>query len=410
MPVLVLLPLERGLSVAEVGLALSLQGFVVLGIEVPTGGLADSIGRRRVLLASAVVSFAAVGVFALARDFATLACAACLLGVYRALDSGPLDAWYIDEAQARDPRARLDVGIGWQNTVMGLALGAGSLVSAAVVTWRPVPGVEPLVVPVLLAMAAQVVEAAAIWRLMDERRPGGSGDAGLRRLWADARQTPHTIAAGMRLLRASPVLVALVSVELFWGFGAATFENLFPVRLAEVTVTPESAAAMTGTAVAVGWLASSVGSVSTVRLARRWGLVNIAMPMRVLQAATVVGMGLLTGPDGVLVAYIACYLVHGSSNAAHMTLLHRHATGEVRTTVISLNSMMAQGAGAIGLILLSALAEQVSVPTALYVGAAVLAAAAPLYLFARRHEDPVPQAAAAERAAPLAATAPTEET
>ena len=36
------------------------------------------------------------------------------------------------------------------------------------------------------------------------------------------------------LLRRSRVLLALVAVELFWGFGMVTFESLLPVRLAEV--------------------------------------------------------------------------------------------------------------------------------------------------------------------------------
>lgn len=392
MPVFVLLPLERGLSVSEIGLALSFQGFVVLAIEVPTGGLADSIGRRRVLLASAAASFVSIGVFALADNFAVLACAAALLGVYRALDSGPLEAWYIDECHARDPQARIDIGIGWQNTVMGVSMGLGGLASAALVTWKPVPAIEPLLVPVLMSLVVQVVGAAAIWALMDEHRPASSGATGIDRLWSDARKTPHTIASGVRLIRASPVLMALVSVEIFWGFGSATFENLFPVRLAEVTVTPESAAAITGIAVAVGWLASSVGAVSTARLAQRWGTVEVALLLRVLQGATVAGMGLFAGVAGVLAAYVACYLVHGTSNAAHMTLLHRHATGEVRTTVMSVNSMMAQGAGAIGLIILSSVAEHASVSAAMYVGGLVLAAAAPLYLFARQTEPTSRQA------------------
>ncbi len=46
-PITILLPLDRGLTLAEVGLAASLQGFVVLALELPTGGLADSWGGGR---------------------------------------------------------------------------------------------------------------------------------------------------------------------------------------------------------------------------------------------------------------------------------------------------------------------------------------------------------------------------
>lgn len=45
-PIFVLLPLSRGLSLTEIGLVFSAQGFVVLALELPTGGLSNSLGRR----------------------------------------------------------------------------------------------------------------------------------------------------------------------------------------------------------------------------------------------------------------------------------------------------------------------------------------------------------------------------
>ncbi len=240
--------------------------------------------------------------------------------------------------------------------------------------------------PVLLALGIQVVGAVTVWVLMVEHRSPSSAGTGASGLRGGVREVPRTISASVRLLRSSPVLLALASVELLWGFGAATFETLFSVRLSEVTVTPEAAAAMTGTAIAVGWLASSVGAAATPRMARQWGTVEVALLLRVLQGATVIGMGLLAGVAGVLAAYVACYLVHGASNAAHQTLLHRHTASEVRATVVSINSMMAQGAGAVGSILLSAVAEHVSVSVAMVAGGLMLAVAAPLYLFARGAE------------------------
>ena len=54
-PVATLLPLERGLSLAELGLAFAAQGVVVLLLEVPSVALTDAWGRRPVLLASSGV-------------------------------------------------------------------------------------------------------------------------------------------------------------------------------------------------------------------------------------------------------------------------------------------------------------------------------------------------------------------
>ena len=45
-PVLVMLPLSRGLSLSQLGMAAAVQGLVVFALELPTGGLADSLCRR----------------------------------------------------------------------------------------------------------------------------------------------------------------------------------------------------------------------------------------------------------------------------------------------------------------------------------------------------------------------------
>ena len=65
-PVLVLLMLERGLTFAELGIVMAAQGLLVLMLELPTGGLADLLGRRPVLLAATGFQIAAIGLLAVA--------------------------------------------------------------------------------------------------------------------------------------------------------------------------------------------------------------------------------------------------------------------------------------------------------------------------------------------------------
>ena len=85
-------------------------------------------------------------------------------------------------------------------------------------------------------------------------------------------------------------------------------------------------------------------------------------------------------PVGIVVAYLACYTAHGASNPMHTTLLHRQVAGSYRTTVLSMNSMVSQPAGAIGAIVLSALADGTSLTTTMIVAGVLCAVAAPLYL------------------------------
>ena len=136
-------------------------------------------------------------------------------------------------------------------------------------------------------------------------------------------------------------------------------------------------------------------------LFRSWlGVPLSAALLRILQGATVVGMALLAGPAGIIAAYLFCYAVHGASNPMHMGLLHRQVDGPYRNSVVSLNSMVAQPAGALGGVLLTALAGATTVSTAMLVGAVVLAAAAPLYLPAWWAARRSPGAAGSDRVEP----------
>jgi MFS transporter, DHA1 family, tetracycline resistance protein len=382
LPILVLLPLDRGLTLAEVGFAFSLQGFVVLALELPTGGLSDSWGRRPVLAVAATVSLVSLCLFAVADSVALLATVAVLQGVYRALDSGPLESWYVDAVRAEDPAAPLDRGLSAGSAVVGLAMGAGALFGGGLVAWVHVPGLPSLAVPLVVGIAVQLADLVAIVLLVREPpHPDGR-----RRFLRSLRAVPTVIREGAGLVRRSRVLLALLAVELSWGFGMVTWETLMPVRLTEEVGGPTVAAAITGPAGAVAWLAFAAGSALVPLASARFGLAVTAAALRVAQAITVLGMGLLAGPVGVLAGYLGAYLTHGAANPLHLTLVHDQVSGAHRSTVVSMNSMVAQPAGSLGLILLTALATDTSTSVAMVVGAVVLALGAPLYLPAARAE------------------------
>ncbi|MFB9236707.1 MFS transporter [Plantactinospora siamensis] len=402
-PVLVLLMQERGLTLPQIGVVTAAQGLLVLALELPTGGLADAFGRKPVLVAAAVLNVASLALFAVASSFALFVLVFLLQGAYRALDSGPLDSWYVDAALADDPGADLERGLGGAGTVSGLAIGVGALASGGLIALGPLGPVSALTVPVLVAVVAQLVALGALLALLVEVRPAG-GVAALR---ASVRGVPGAVGGAFGLLRRSRVLLALVLVEVFWGFGMVTFETLLPVRLADVVGGADRAAGLLGPAGSAAWLASAAGAALAAPVARRLGPAPTAALLRVIQGGTVVGMGLLAGPVGVLAAYLGCYVVHGASNPLHQGLLHRQVDGPYRTSVLSLNSMMAQPAGALGGVVLTALAGATSVSVAMLAGAVVLAVAAPLYLPAWRAARASAHPAAGR--APLPARPPTRQ-
>ena len=381
-PIFVLVPLSRGLSLTEIGFVFATQGLVVMALELPTGGLSDAIGRRPVLLLAGVIALVSLGLFAVANSAPRFIVAMVLQGVYRALDSGPLEAWYVDATLAADPDAEIEHGLGRGTAVLSIAIALGSLASGARVALHPIPGLDPLLLPLLVCLGLQVVNLLAIAALMTEPpRPRNP-----RAIATSIQAVPGIVADGLRLLRSSRVLLGIVLVEAFWGFSMVAFESLFPIRLSELVGGTDAAGAIMGPVGSAAWVASAAGAAGIVAVSRRIGVARSAAALRIVQGATIVAMGWLAGLGGVIAAYLACYVAHGASNPMHTTLLHRQVDGPHRTTVLSMNSMVSQPAFALGAIILAALADRTSVSTAMLVGGLICALAAPLYLPAWRQE------------------------
>ncbi len=377
-PVLVLVLVDRGFSLGQIGIAAGVQGITVFLLELPTGGLADALGRRPVLLAATTLDMLSLAALLVADDMVLLIAVFVLQGAYRALESGPLDAWYVDSL---GPGQRIDDGLARGGVAIGLAIAAGALSAAALMSVGPVAGVDGFSVVIGTAVVMRGLDLAAVAMLVHE--PPTSHPTTVA---ASVRAVPRVVATTLRAVRTSRILGALIAVELVWGFGMTSFETLAPVKLATVADGASSAASIFGPAVAAGFAASAAGAAVVPRLARKVGTAGAAMALHVLQAGAVVTMALAAGPVLLVAFYLLTLAAHGAINPAYQALLHRQADPAQRTTVVSAASMAAHPGGALGGICLGLLAQRSSVTVAMCCGAAALATGALLYRPARRQE------------------------
>jgi MFS family permease len=381
--------LERGLSVAQSLTVSSAAGLTVFFLELPTSGFADAFGRRPVFIASAAVNVVASAMLIVAQSFWAFLAAAVLSGVFRALDSGPLEAWFVDTVHASTPGADVEGSLAAQGTVLGGSIATGALVSGALVWWHPFTGASALLLPVAVFVALNVVHLLATVVLLKE--PRARADAsGLRRAADSAKEAPAVVRDGLGLLRSNRVLRGIILVEVFWSIAMIVFETFQPIRLAELVGSEERAGAIMGPVAAGGWAVFAVGAALAGWTSRRVGVTRTAMLARVLNGLGAVVMGLVAGPAALIAAYSVTYLLHGSGGPMHAALLHREASARNRATVLSMNSMVAFAAFGVGAPLLGLLAEQTSTQVAMVTAGAVSILGALFYLPARRAERPQP--------------------
>ncbi|GAA1857487.1 MFS transporter [Myceligenerans crystallogenes] len=433
-----LLPLERGLTVAEALAAAAVTGFVVFALELPTSGFADAFGRRRVYLAAAVVQIGAAILFTAAHSFWAFVLASAAFGIFRALDSGPLEAWYVDTVHRTRRGTDTDISraLAAAGAVLGVSIAIGALIGGGLIWWHPVPAWSALTLPYAVYAALACGHLVAVALLMKEpplrepsvadssltnppvagspvtgspaaSPPPGNPPVGkppashptatprpLTVVSAGIHDTLATIADGIRLLRTNRVLLGLVLVEVFWSLAMIVFETFQPIRLAEILAgtgaeNGEAAAgALNGPVTAVGWAVFAGGSALAGLASPRLGVTRTAILARVLNGLGAVVMGLVTGPAGLIAAYLFTYALHGSAGPMHSALLHREAEARNRATVLSLNSMVAFGAFSVGAVALGQLAGTTSNQTAMVAAGALSVLGAFCYLPTLRRERP----------------------
>ncbi|MEO7070119.1 MAG: MFS transporter [Nostocoides sp.] len=360
-----LLALERGLSVAQTTSYAAFSGIVVFLLELPTSGFADAVGRRPVLLVAGVVNIGVGLLYLRAHTFWGFVVAAMSMGVYRALDSGPMDAWFVDTVHATEPDAEVAPTLSVQSAVLSGAIGAGAVVSGILVAWHPITGRSALELPLMAFVGLNVVHLVLTASLLREFRPATSTGAAERGVLASVREVPHVIGSGLNLLRRNKILAGLVTVEFFWVTAMTVFETFQPIRLSELLGSESRAGEVLGPAAAGAWAMSALGAALIARVSGRIGVVRAAIACRILNGLGAAAMGLATGVAGLITAYLLTYAVHGAGGPMHSTLLHREADATNRSTVLSMNSMVMFVGGALVSPLLGLLAQTTSTPTAM---------------------------------------------
>jgi predicted MFS family arabinose efflux permease len=342
-PVVVLLASSRGLSATDIGLVFTMQGGLVVALELPTGGLADNLGRRPVLLVSGLLNVAALLALVAAQELSGFLVAAALLGVARALDSGPLEAWFVDAVQRADPAAGTTAGFAQAGVATGVALTVGAATGGLL----PRLFDSQLTAPVLTAAAFTAVQTLLVLLLVVPT--GSSGRLGIlaETLRTGLVAIPATVRAASTLAREDPVLRVLVLMSFGVGAVLNTVELLAPLRFADLLGGQTQASGVYGAVVALGFAGGAAGSALTQR-ARRLARGSTPLTMAGAHLLGAVAFAVFAaGSTSVVlaVAYAISYVANALAWPLRQQLLHSRVGAAQRATMVSVASLALQAGG-----------------------------------------------------------------
>lgn len=364
----VLIVQSRGLSLAQIGVLLGVYSLTIVLLEVPTGGLADAIGRKPVaMLAYGCTALGALA-YLYAFSFAGFLLAFIFNGVGRALSSGALDAWFIDSLHAADPDIDLQPPLARAGVFTLAALGFGTLAGSAMpllFSRLPAEGtalLTPFTTTLIASLAIHLLTLAATITLVQEDRPQPTA-ADWRRA---VRQVPQQIADAVDLSRRNATIRLLLAATLAGATGLISLELLWQPHFADLLHGSDGKSLYFGIIMAGSFIAGMFGNMAAT-VVSRWTGQRYALVAAIFQGLRGLALLVLAVQVSVPLAVIFFWLVYfnmGVVGSPHATLMNREIPAAQRSSMLSIDSLAGYVGMAVASITLGWVAQQTSINSA----------------------------------------------
>lgn len=320
--------LFKGLSFAEIGIVFtvfSLAGFL---FEVPTGYIADKYGRRTSILIGLVILSCASFLWVSAEHYMHFAALAALWMVGFTCISGSFEAYIFDHLAAGQATEHYDAVLSASAMLWYYSGALGAVLGAFLFSLEPT-------FPYLLLSLLFAAMAAVVLRMDADVRHSGRTEA------------PLSLFSGLAHIRASPSLLWItVFVACFWGyheFFISSTNSPYIMSLGVFDV------AYLGVFMAASSLMKGYVSAHFATLRLNLSDAQLLVGLSVVQVASLIGMGLLTGVPGLIAVFIFMQLF-AFENIVRNSFAQKYITSESRATTLStMNVVSAVAASATGI-------------------------------------------------------------
>jgi MFS transporter, DHA1 family, quinolone resistance protein len=381
-PVLTLFLLRKGFTLLQVGFAFAVYSGTTVLLELPTGGLSDSFGRKKIYLISLTLQFAgALLIIFLNNPYAVMTCF-ILQGAARSLSSGTMDAYFIDQFYETDPQINLQKEMARIGFFIPAALAFGSLLGGALPALlknlTEGPPLKNIYAANYLTLAffilLQYLFTAILIQDDHPQREKGRKLEGFRQFPVVLRTSVHY---GLR----HPIILLLLLAMFCWGFSVAGLEQLWQPQLKSI-IKEETGTLIFGLLTFGYFAAAAIGNLLATPIST---LMKEQYALVLFVSRTIMGALylILALQQQVLIfslIYVMVFLFNGIQGSPESALFNREIPSEKRSTLLSFASLFLQAGGILGSILSGFLADQFSIKFAWLLAAAVLTLSALLYL------------------------------
>ncbi|MGO1298329.1 MAG: MFS transporter [Vibrio sp.] len=391
LPILTVFQVEKGLDLFEVGIVMGVYSTSIILLELPTGALADTIGRKKVFILSLILMFVAFFGMLISQEFWHYVIAFAFLGASRSLSSGTIDAWFIDEFEKKYPDGNLQETLAMVGIFITLSLGGASLLggyipmSSLSVIISHIAGFDIYSLNLMFALFLVLCQIFLTSVLVKEERTLEHQTKGIL---SGLMAFPSIITTSVHYGLKNHLVFLLILASGVWGFSLSGVEILWQPKAKELAGA-EFQTSILGILGAGYFFAGAFGSYISIPLCRLFknDYAFVLFMMRFLMGTVLVIMAISTTQTGFAFAYWTFFLINGVKESPHATIYNEAIPSGKRSTMLSFESFVMQIGGLVGSICLGYVAKNFSIEYAWTFAGALIISSSFLYILVRKQRQ-----------------------
>ncbi|MCG9543820.1 MFS transporter [Vibrio sp. Isolate33] len=382
-PVIILIFQSKGLNLAQVGIVMAVWIGSTTLLEIPIGGLADTIGRKKTYSYSLILTLLGCLNLLYANGLFSILISALLLGASRAVYSGTLDAWFYDAFTDSTGAGSYHTAIAKVNVFVTAGLATGALIGGFLpnsIVSSYFESFDEYDINVFTTSVSSLTLLLLTWLLLPHEQ---------RIIKEHHKNTVTTaVQTSIKALTFSLnhwTLRLVIQATLIFGAAMSAVENLWQPYLSELMGIHSKDLTLFGIISALYFLMAALSSIVSVPLLKVFGGSHKAL-MFVTRALAGLSLILLANTNSTMcfsLLYLTFFFLFTMGNNSEQVLLNDSTPNEMRSTILSISSFAVTAGGVLASLAFGVISEHYSISISWILCGAVLLASSLYFLSCR---------------------------
>jgi MFS family permease len=325
--------MDKGATLSTISVIMGIYSFTVMIFELPSGIMADLIGRKKMFILSLILSLVYSAIILLGRGFFVLCAGIFIYGLNRAASSGSFEALFIDFYIDEFGKDNMHHGTTLINVleILGLSVGAlvGGLLPEVSKNYFHTLGTYDLNLLARIPLIAAVIILSYIF--INETNDKAGKQISLKQ---------HISNSSNMVMKNKNIICIFISV-FSTGFFLSSIETYWQPHFISM-ITDDNLMMFLGVMSFLYFAASMAGSIFSSKIMTKTNIKKMYLILRIILFISLILMALQTNVISFAFFYSFIYFIFGMANIPEGVIINAEILSEFRASILSVNSLMLQ--------------------------------------------------------------------